>query len=192
MWKSGNMQTVRSGSSRKTPWKPRSQLARWDRTTPFGRPVLPLVKKITWGSVSRRPGSSIGALGSSRRRASSTTRSGSSAYSRPAASRPASPTGSNAQAGMPASSASFPATPARAESTIRSEGRASRATSAASSAPTRAFNGAKTAPSRASATKSGRTSIDVSAQPTTRSPWPIHNRSRRARAIRSASRSSSA
>ena len=57
------MQTDRSGASRKTPWKPRSQFARCESTTPLGRPVLPLVKKSTCGSDSRSSGVSTSASG---------------------------------------------------------------------------------------------------------------------------------
>ncbi len=198
------MQTVRSGSSRKTPWKPRSQLARCDRTTPFGRPVLPLVKKMTWGSVSTRRGSTIGDGGSGRccasrakiavdgracscrcpsRRLAARPRPRRQEFARPAAAR------------CGRSRRASPGAPRRRHAPgrrSRSVPRASFATSPASSAESRALRGAKTAPRRASATKSGMTSIAVSIQPSTRSPWPMPSSRRRARARRSASRSSSA
>ncbi len=53
MWNSGNMQTVPPPPVVVVaPGYVRSQFVRWESTTPFGRPVLPLVKKMTCASRS--------------------------------------------------------------------------------------------------------------------------------------------
>ena len=148
MWKNGNMQTRRSGSSRNTPWKLRSQLARCESTTPLGRPVLPLVKNSTCGSLSRRAGS---------------TTSSSRESVRPSAA----PAGDSGRRGAAAS-----ASAACAASATSSRARASFARSAASSRPSRALSGANTAPSLASATKAAARRAPCPPRPTTRSPWP--------------------
>jgi len=182
------MQIVRSGSSWKTPWNPRSQFARWDRTTPLGRPVLPLVKKMTWGSVSTSRSSRSSSSGSGRQRGSSRRTPSSIGLSALTSKTDA----STANLAIPADAATDANSPERPSSEINTRARASCATSDASLSPSRAFNGAYTAPSLARATKSGRTSRAVSAQTTTRSPWPIPRSFRRAVAIRLASRSRSA
>ena len=47
MWNSGNMHTVPPASSARRFGNDRRKLVRCDSTTPFERPVLPLVKKMT-------------------------------------------------------------------------------------------------------------------------------------------------
>ena len=52
MWNSGNMHTLAPRGSNCAPGCVRSTLTRWESTAPFGRPVLPDVKKMTCGSSS--------------------------------------------------------------------------------------------------------------------------------------------
>ena len=141
----------------------RNQLVRCDNTTPFGRPVLPLVKKMTCGSRSSRSdasGPSATPVGISGENGTST---------RVASSAPASTCDS----------------PHRS-----SRGRAYSATGAISSTDARAFSGANTAPIFASAANTGTASIEVSPHHSTRSPRPTQS-PRRPFAMRLARRSSS-
>ena len=55
MWNIGYMHTVAPRGSSSAGVRVRSQLHRWDSTTPFDFPVLPLVKNTTWESVSPTP-----------------------------------------------------------------------------------------------------------------------------------------
>ena len=60
MWNSGNGHTIGPAGSSWPRDAVRRKLARCESTTPLGRPVLPLVKKMTCGSVSTSAGSSTG------------------------------------------------------------------------------------------------------------------------------------
>ena len=113
----------------------------------MGRPVLPLVKKMTCGSRSSSPGASTSAAG-----AGAAARS-SSAWETRSKPRPS-------------------IWPACSSSASSSRGRAYPTTVAASSAPRRAFTGANTAPSFASAKKIVSASSEVSPHHATRSPCP--------------------
>ncbi len=69
MWNSGNMHTTPPPPADVVaPTNVRSQLVRCESTTPLGRPVLPLVKKMTCGSRSSTPQSPTGPSGSPDRR----------------------------------------------------------------------------------------------------------------------------
>src|SRR5438552_6206423 len=146
MWNSGNMHTDPAPPGVEVaPTYVRNQLARWDNTTPFGRPVLPLVKKMTCGSrssTSDASGTSVTPVGTSGENGRS-TRAASSA---------------------PASTCDAPHNSSR--------GRAYSATEAVSSTEARAFSGANTAPIFASAANTGTASMEVSPHHNTRSPRP--------------------
>ena len=81
MWNGGNMHTDGPDGTAVASTRLRSNVARWDSSTPFGTPVLPLVKKMTCPSVSCTSGRSMPPVrreaSSSSSRALSTTRSGS-------------------------------------------------------------------------------------------------------------------
>ncbi len=147
MWNSGNMQTVPAPPAVVVaPTYVRSQLARCDSTTPFGRPVLPLVKKMTCGS-----------------RSSSSAASGGRAA-------PVGISGENGTSTRAASSAPSLAV-RRAAQQQPGVGRIRRRATTSSS-DARAFSGANTAPILASAANTGTASSDVSPHHSTRSPRP--------------------
>ena len=123
---------------------------RCDSTTPLGRPVLPLVKNTT--CVCALPSGPT----ASRRR--------------PATPDPQRRTASSCVSGA---SPTPDASAAWGSSAISSVGLAYSSTSAASSAPRRAFTGMNAAPRRASASKIGMASSDVSPHHATRSPSPM-------------------
>ena len=149
MWKSGNMHTVPPEWSLRFPWNERSQLARFESTTPFGRPVLPLVKKTTWVDASLRPSGLPASTASSRSAAANSSAWGTGSGSRPSKSA------------------------ACDSSAISRCGFAYSSTSTASSAPRRALTGMNAAPRRARALKIGIASSDVSPHHATRSPTPM-------------------
>ena len=148
MWKRGNGQTIGPLGSKMPPGWVRRKLRRWVSTTPLGRPVLPLVKKMTWGSSSSRADSpmsaSLSLAAAARRRVSGIS-------------------------GVPTLAATVPAS-TRSSSTTNKPGRAADAVSTASSKDSAGFIGANTAPSLASAANSGMTSMSVADHTATRSP----------------------
>ena len=133
------------GSSRAPGWV-RRWLARCERTAPFGRPVLPLVKKATWASRSLRPDASAGPSWRPSARAPRPSRVNLG--------------GDDAGAG-------------RSVSVTTRSGRQVSKMAPDSSAPSRPFTGMKTAPILARAANSGTASSVVADHRATRDRRPI-------------------